>query len=440
MRRNETITRIFFACVLLIGSIIYSVNGQHKVYAASENLTMQLDDTFFNGNIAVSDEVDFYNFTIAAPGWVTITYQGWNIRDGYYGVYNYDQTTQYEKHEICYSSDIDPKTHSVTLALEAGTYIVKVWSYGSNTGDYKLKGSYMAANNNEAEPNDYFQSAMPLSDGQLVTGFFSRTDRIDFYTFNLTTYATVDITLTSRVRDMYFSVWNSNFIQVKENNVYYSSENEPKTSTIQLNLEPGVYYIKCTPSGGNDGRYQLKWTFAPTLVTSISILGNKTVEAGKTLQLSTSIMPTNASNKTLAWTSGNTSVATVNPNTGLVTAVATGSTTITATALDDSKVRASITVVVSPKKMSKPKVKALGKKNVRIRWNAQSGASQYHVQYAKKSSFKGAKTMSYTGYYSNVTVKMKKKGTYYFRIRTVSNVNGATLKGKWSNSVRVKVK
>lgn len=257
--------------------------------------------------------------------------------------------------------------------------------------------------------------------------------------FDLNAPATVDVTLTSRVYDMYVSVWNSDFLQIEDKNVYYASENNPKTGTIQLSLEPGTYYIKCTPSGSNTGRYQLKWTYAPTLVTSVSILGNKTLEAGKTLQLSTSIMPSNASNKSIKWISGNTRVATVDANTGRVKGITAGSATITAYALDDSGVQASITVIVSPKKMSKPKVKALGKKKVRIRWSTQEGASQYQVQYSKKSSFKNAKTLSYSSYYSNVTPTLK-KGTYYFRIRTVANVNGSTLKGKWSKSTKVKVK
>lgn len=427
---------IFFMFVLLT----LSECSIREVQAASENLTMQLNDTFFNGTIGQSDEVDFYNFTIGAPGWVTITYQGWNIEDGYYAVLNYDQTTVFESNEVYYSSDTNPKTHSVTLALEAGSYVVKVWSDGNRTGDYKLKGAYQASGNNEKEPNDYFQSAMPLSHESLVTGFFSRTDRIDFYTFSLSAPATVDVTLTSRVHDMYFSVWNKDFIQTESREVYFSSESSPKTSTIQLNLNPGTYYIKCNPYSSNCGRYQIKWTLAPTLVTSISIAGNKTVAAGSSLKLSASIMPSNASNKTLVWSSSNTSVATINRNTGQVSAKAAGSTTITATATDDSQVRASVTLIVSPKQMKKPKGKALGKKSVRIRWSRQVGASQYQVQYAKKSSFKGAKTLSYSNYYDNATIKIKKKGSYSFRVRTVSNINGARLNGKWSKSIKIKVK
>ncbi|CAM3469526.1 MULTISPECIES: Ig-like domain-containing protein [Saccharibacillus] len=55
-----------------------------------------------------------------------------------------------------------------------------------------------------------------------------------------------------------------------------------------------------------------------------------TLEAGATQQLTATVTPVNATDKTVTWTSANTAVATVS-NTGLVTAVAAGKTTVTAT-------------------------------------------------------------------------------------------------------------
>ncbi|MES2734525.1 MAG: glycoside hydrolase family 9 protein, partial [Bacteroidota bacterium] len=69
-----------------------------------------------------------------------------------------------------------------------------------------------------------------------------------------------------------------------------------------------------------------------------------TLNVGQTQQLSATVAPANASNKTVSWTSGNTAVATVNAS-GLVTAVAAGSATITVTTQNGSKtVTAQITV------------------------------------------------------------------------------------------------
>lgn len=57
--------------------------------------------------------------------------------------------------------------------------------------------------------------------------------------------------------------------------------------------------------------------------------------ANKTVQLSAAVLPANATNKNVNWSSSNSSIASVNAS-GLVTAVAAGSATITATAADGS--------------------------------------------------------------------------------------------------------
>ena len=68
---------------------------------------------------------------------------------------------------------------------------------------------------------------------------------------------------------------------------------------------------------------------------------------GENQQLNASVLPDNATNKALTWSTSNSAVATVNEN-GLVTAVGAGTATITATTVDDSNLTASCTVTVEP--------------------------------------------------------------------------------------------
>ena len=87
--------------------------------------------------------------------------------------------------------------------------------------------------------------------------------------------------------------------------------------------------------------------FHPISISSITL--NKTSEIlkaiGKTVQLTPTIEPNNATNKNVVWSSSNTAVATVS-ETGLVNAVGSGTATITATAADGSGVTASCEVTV----------------------------------------------------------------------------------------------
>ena len=70
------------------------------------------------------------------------------------------------------------------------------------------------------------------------------------------------------------------------------------------------------------------------------------VPAGETLQLTATVLPENATDRTVSWTSSNPAVATVNAN-GLVTAVAAGTATITATTNDGTNLTATCAVTVS---------------------------------------------------------------------------------------------
>ena len=86
-------------------------------------------------------------------------------------------------------------------------------------------------------------------------------------------------------------------------------------------------------------------------VQTISVTGEggvATLQEEATLQLTASVTPNTATNKTVTWTSGDTAIATVNAN-GLVTGVSVGNVRITATAADGSQVFGYIDLSVTAK-------------------------------------------------------------------------------------------
>src|SRR5690625_4983167 len=85
----------------------------------------------------------------------------------------------------------------------------------------------------------------------------------------------------------------------------------------------------------------------PTEVESVTVLpATLTLDVDDTYALAYVILPTNAPGG-VTWVSSDPGVATVHPNTGLVTAVGTGTATITATSASEPSVTADCVVTVS---------------------------------------------------------------------------------------------
>jgi len=88
-------------------------------------------------------------------------------------------------------------------------------------------------------------------------------------------------------------------------------------------------------------------TVNPMLATSISLNQSSiTLPIGSTQTLTATVLPANASNKTVTWSSSDVNIATVNAN-GKVTAVSEGLATITATTKDGSNLSTSCSVNVT---------------------------------------------------------------------------------------------
>ncbi len=112
---------------------------------------------------------------------------------------------------------------------------------------------------------------------------------------------------------------------------------------------PGSATITATTTDGTYLSANCALTVQQNIIYATSISLNKAsagLTEGNTIQLTATVMPEDATDKTVTWKSSNTSVATVNIS-GLVTAVAPGSATITATTNDGSNLSASCVVTVA---------------------------------------------------------------------------------------------
>ena len=135
-------------------------------------------------------------------------------------------------------------------------------------------------------------------------------------------------------------------------NVTWSTSNSSVAAVNSTGLVTGVAVGSATitatakDENGNDITDSIAVTVSPVAVTGVSLDSSSAiVKAGKTITLVPTISPSNATNKSVSWSSSDTSVATVSA--GVVTGVTAGSATITVTTQDGNKTATCLVTVTN---------------------------------------------------------------------------------------------
>ena len=124
--------------------------------------------------------------------------------------------------------------------------------------------------------------------------------------------------------------------------LFFDASGKPVKKIVVDEVEQGRYLLSVNSATGDYTYY----THSASLVSGLTMNESTlTLNPGATAQLSVTATPSEALNPSVAWTSSDESVATVDAS-GLVRAVAGGSCTITATAVDGSGQTATCQVTV----------------------------------------------------------------------------------------------
>ncbi|WP_128660015.1 family 16 glycosylhydrolase [Paenibacillus sp. 598K] len=125
---------------------------------------------------------------------------------------------------------------------------------------------------------------------------------------------------------------------------HFDGGRTPDPSDIPATMQ--IDYVRVYKEGAGGGSGNPGGNVA---VTGVSVAPTTAqVQVGQTVSLSASVAPTNATNKQVAWSVANSSIASVSAS-GVVTGLAAGTTTVTATTADGNRTAtATITVVPPP--------------------------------------------------------------------------------------------
>lgn len=310
----------------------------------------------------------------------------------------------------------------------------------SAKADAASAGNLKTADSKEKEPNQTPLEAMDLACGQKIKGVISMGDTmdVDFYK--------IYVPERQQVKFSYAAEFTGYFVlRDKDGNemarqIFHCSDKSDETVLLpgyfdyETVLEEGTYYILIhgfSTGMGSTGRYTLQWQNSSAVpVASVKITSKKKVTAGSSFTLSAAVEPSNATNKSLIWSSSDTGVATVEG--GKVTAVNPGAAVITVKASDGSGKQAACKVLVAPKKTGTLKYRAKNRK-LQIGWAKQAGVTGYQLQYFKKGNSGGVRTVTVSGgKNTQIIAGLDRKSVYYVRVRAYKTVGNRTGCGAWS--------
>jgi uncharacterized protein YjdB len=155
----------------------------------------------------------------------------------------------------------------------------------------------------------------------------------------------IEINETTQVSET-ITPWNAN-----DKTVSWSTSDENIATVDATGLVTGVAAgtatITATANDGSGVKGTIDITVR-TLVTGIQLDALVTsIDVNATTQVSETVTPWEATDKTVTWSTSDANIATVNTS-GLVTGVAAGTATITATANDGSGISGTIDITVEP--------------------------------------------------------------------------------------------
>ena len=215
------------------------------------------------------------------------------------------------------------KTTTITIA-ENGTTLVS-GSSGSDTISVKLSTPREITSLTISSTSRAYISGITLVCGELVPIPVTAISIPSTKNISTGNTETLDVTYTpSNANTGKQITWSTNNAGVATVN-----------NGVVTGVSAGNATITATSEGGLKSTCTV--TVANVSVASVSLSStSETLSIGKTKQLTATVSPSNATNKNVTWTSSNTSVASVD-NTGLVTANAVGSATITVKTADGNK-------------------------------------------------------------------------------------------------------
>ena len=437
----KTKMKLVFMVVLAVGLGVMANRTEAAVNDSMQTAKIISMDSLYSDSLTATVDSRFYKFTLSSSGRVTIDYKAYMRCSDYY---IYDSTGK----EV--ASSTYNEWNSVTelyssidkYDLTKGTYYYCVKKYISNvTGSFNFNMKFESADESFSEQQDGSDNSMALANSIDLTkqyrGQLACNDKKDFYKFKLDSTCKLRIEYKAYIRCSNFYIYDVNGQEVFSKTYNSWDDVSGIFSTVEyVDLEQGTYYF-CAEKYYNEGNGNYDFMLSES--TADIKLNKEVVKINKdsTTKLKATLIPD--TNEKVEWKSGDKTIASVNSK-GVVTGKMAGYTVITATVGDELK--AECVVYVKPEATKLKKIKITSKWGsygyMTLKWKKIKNVSGYQIYYAKSSSGKYRKITETSSESTNINMKRKK--TYYFKVRAYVYGNDKKVYGVWSNVKSIYVK
>lgn len=418
-------------------SFAETAGGSNNSLASAETISPGKD---YKGQIALNDELDYYKFNMASSGRIHLTGA---VHIEYIDLMIFDATgTKIWSSEPYWDSTTQQIELDYHIDLVAGDYYFCVeerGSYGgSYTGNYNFRLDFTSAGESFPETKDdndnSLAAANQISLSKTYKGQMAENDDKDFYRFTLSKAGKIQVTANTYI-DLNLHLYDASGEEVDEWWGYVDSSTGKWTDKRLIKLgKAGTYYL-CAERHGDRGNYSFSVAaFTPKITVKSSFTATA---GGSSFDLNAKV---NDDSEDLTYTSSNKKVVTVSSY-GYVYIEGPGTATITV-GIKGLPVKKSVKVTVYPKKGYLSSVKT-GKGYLKASWYRDSQASGYQVLIARDSKFTKSKKSAAITKNSSVSKtfsKLKRKATYYVKVRSYKTVGKTKLYGAYSSAFKVKTK
>jgi hypothetical protein len=289
------------------------------------------------GRLYHNQDQDFFEFTLLTPAFLELAFNcPGSSKDSYLNLYKESDQNLIDAIKSAGGSDV-----SLHMGLGVGRYYIKVTSDGLNAETihpYQLTIADSTQTNLEIESNNTITVANAIEKDCPRKGRVFSTGDTDYYGFHLSALGLFNIAFSTGSGSGDYKV---SLVDENDQSIDYRNSVNGASCNMNAYQPPGNFYIKIEADGDIDqySQYELTLTSSVDIegikkIVSVIVTGLKTdMMINETQTLSAMTSYSDATSEAIAgpvWSSLDSSVATVNTS-GLVTAIAEGTTTIVAT-------------------------------------------------------------------------------------------------------------